>query len=460
MIAMTPQEWLNVLASRLDKRQPEIAVKRSYVNGEAPLPESGENVRAAWAAYQRKARTNYGGLATKSLCNRIRAVSVTVGSDDDIEATTAARRIFRDNRLAVQFSDAVIDSAVTGIGYLLLGMDADGAVITAEKPELFIAAPDPLRPWVARAAAKVWRDADAAQDYALVWANGQRQEFSRSAYVIDTTTVIRSAAGGWLPTGRAESYQGNPPVAILDWEDPAGFVYPHHDVIDRINLGKLQRLVIAAMQAFRQRALKKNNLPAGWDKDEDGNDIDLAKVFEPSPGALWDLPEGIDIWESSTTDIMPLLEGEKADARDFAAVSGTPISVFIPDGANQSAEGAHNAKDQQISQAQDAIDRFKPAAAGIMVRALAAEGFDLGGVTVDVQFAKPEHVSMSEKYAAAAQAKQAGESIKTIQRKILGYTPEEMTQAEQDLADEQLSAALAVQAATPTDAPASENVNA
>jgi hypothetical protein len=460
MIATTPEEWLPILARRLDARQPDIAVKRSYVNGEAPLPESGENVRAAWKAYQRKARTNYGGLAAKSLCNRIRAVSVTVGADDDLAVTSAARRIFRDNRLSVQLSDAVTDSAVTGIGYLLLGMDADGAVITAEKPELFIAAPDPLRPWVARAGAKIWRDVDQARDYALVWANGQRQEFSRSAYVTDTTTVIRTAEGGWLPTGNIESYQGAPPVAILDWENPAGFVYPHHDVIDRINLGKLQRLVIAAMQAFRQRALKKSNLPEGWDKDADGNDIDLAKVFEPSPGALWDLPEGIDIWESSTTDIMPLLEGEKADARDFAAVSGTPISVFIPDGANQSAEGAHNAKDQQISQAQDAIDRFKPAAAGIMVRALIAEGLDLAGATVDVQFAKPEHVSMSEKYAAAAQAKQAGESIKTIQRKILGYTPEEMAQAEQDLADEQLAAALAVQVAEPVAAPVAANANA
>lgn len=447
MVASTPAEWLPILALRLDQRQAEVARRRSYVNGEAPLPEMNRNTREAWLNFQKKARTNYGGLAAGSLCNRIRAVSVTVGSDERSEALAAARRIFRDNRLAIQVADAVWDSVVTGVGYLLLGSDSGGAVITAEKPELFIAAPDPLRPWSARACAKFWRDVDAKADYALVWAGGQRQMFGRSAYVVDATSFVTTAQGGWLPMGEPETYVGTPPVAILDWKDPRGFIAPHSDVIDRINLGKLQRLVITAMQAYRQRALKKKDMPANWDKNPDGSDIDLARVFEPSPGALWDLPEGIDIWESTPADLIPLLEGEKADARDFAAVSGTPISVFIPDGANQSAEGAHNAKDQQISQAQDAISRFQPAVDGIMARAIETEGVDLAGATVDVQFAKPEHVSMSEKYAAAALAKQAGESRKSIQRNILGYTPDQIAQDETDLAEEQLAAALAVETA-------------
>lgn len=455
MAATTPEEWLPILTKRLDSRQPEIARRRSYVNGEAPLPEMNTNTRKAWADFQRKSRTNYGGLAAVSLCNRIRVVSVMVGADEAAPELGAARRIFRDNRIPIQVADAVWDSVTTGYGYLLLGLDSGGAVVTSEKPELFITAPDPVRPWVARAAAKVWRDIDAGYDYALVWADGQRQLFFRTPYMTDTNTLIRSAEGDWTILGNPETYSGNPPVVMFDWKDPRGFIAPHSDVIDRINLGKLQRLVTASMQAFKQRFVK-GDLP---DKDEDGNDIDWSKSFDAAPGAVWNLPTGIDVSELSETDIRPLLEGEKADARDFAAVSGTPISVFIPDGANQSAEGAHNAKDQQISQAQDAIARFQPAVVAIMVRALSAEGFDTSNATVDVQFARPEHVSMSEKYAAAALAKQAGESIKTIQRKILGYTPEEMTQAEQDLADEQLSAAFAV-SQTPVTTPTATNVNA
>ncbi len=447
MVASTPAEWLPILAYRLDYRQPEIALKRSYVNGEAPLPEMGANVRAAWVSFQKKARTNYGGLAAGSLCNRIRAVSVSIGADENEAAILAARRIFRDNRMAVQISDAVWDACVTGFGYLLLGIDELGAVVTAEKPELFIAAPDPIRPWVARACAKIWRDVDAKADYALVWANGSRELFSRPSFESETNVQIRSAQGGWVSTGAVDSYVGTPPVAMLDWKDPRGFIFPHADVIDRINLGKLQRLVITAMQAYRQRALKKKDLREGWDKDSEGHDIDLAKVFEPSPGALWDLPEGIDIWESTPADIIPLLEGEKADARDFAAVSGTPVSVFTPDGANQTTEGVLAASAQQIGEASDARDRFKPAIDALFTRAIEAERIDLGGAVVSINFADPQHISMSEKYAAAALAKQAGESRKSIQRNILGYTPEQIDQDEIDLAEEQLAAALAVETA-------------
>jgi hypothetical protein len=201
-------------------------------------------------------------------------------------------------------------------------------------------------------------------------------------------------------------------------------------------LGKLQRLVITAMQAFRQRATK-GGLPQ---EDEDGNSIDYSKIFEPAPGALWDLPEGIDIWESEQTDIRPMLEGEKADARDFAAVTRTPISVFIPEGANQSAEGAASAKEGQVFQAKDEISRLTVGLAVAIVYALRVEGVDLGADTVSVLWEPPEHVSMAEKFAAAAQAKAAGLSLRTIQRTILGMGPDEIALEEADRADELLAA--------------------
>jgi hypothetical protein len=449
MVATTPAEWLPILAKRLDDRQAELEVRRSYVNGDAPLPEMGRNTRAAWVAFQQKARTNYGGLAAGSLCNRIRAVSVSVGSDETAPALEAARRVWRDNRMPIQVADAVWDAATVGVGYLLCALDDGGAVISAERPEFAIAAPDPLRPWRARAFAKIWRDDDLRLDFALVWANGARQQFMRESYDPRSSLPVRSADGYWEPMSAPVQYQGPVPVVILDWKDPRGFIAPHADVIDRINLGKLQRLVTTAMQAFKQRFIE-GGLPQ---KDDDGNDLDWGRAFEYAPGAIWDLPEGIKVTELSETDIRPLLEGEKSDARDFAAVSGTPISVFIPDSENQSAEGAHNAKDQQISQAQDAIARFKPAVDAIMVLALTAEKVDLAGATVDVQFAKPEHVSLTEKYSAAAQAKAAGESWKSIARNILGYTPEQIAQDEIDRAEEQLATQLALNATAPAVTP-------
>lgn len=434
-MADSTDKWLVTLAKRMDARASEIERLRNYATGKAPLPEMGENLRASWIKFQKKSRTDYGGLAVGSLADRITVQGVQIGDTNDNDAVIAARRIWRDNRLDVQFASAILDYLQTGWGYIAVGLDGGSAMVTRERPEQFIAAADPLRPWRARAALKVWRDADAGMDFARVWADGIAQTYARQTRN-DLGMLQLAAHVGWMTSGDPDQYDGMPPVAILD--RGSAFLAPHTDVIDRINLGKLQRLVTTAMQAFIQRAVK-GNLP---EKDSDGNEIDWAKAFEPAPGALWDLPEGIDIWESRFTDIRPMLEGEKTDARDFAAVTRTPISVLLPDGANQSAEGAAAATKAQVMQARSEIKQLKPAIAVAIVYALRAEGFDLGADTVEILWDDAEHVSQSEKYAAASQAKAAGLPLRHIFRDILGMSQQQIAQAEQDIAAEQLSLAL------------------
>lgn len=432
-MANTPEEWLPILADRLDKRYPRIALLRSYADGNAPMPEMGQNVRASWIAFQRKACTNYGGLAVESLANRMIPNGIRIGDTDDNPAVAAARRIWRDNRMNVTIADAIRDVLTCSIGYLVVGLQDGEAVVSREIPEQAIAAADPLRPWKARAFLKVWRDLDAGKDFALVYTRGLRQLFSRPS-MTDSKVLVTRAVGGWTP-GLIEVFEGDPPVVILERHGGVGLFEPHIPVIDRINLGKLQRLVITAMQAYRQRAMK-GGLP---EKDEDDNDIDWKQVFEPAPGALWDLPEGVEVWESQQTDIRPLLDGETQDARDFAGVVRTPLSVFLPEGANQSAEGAAFAKEQQVFQAKDEIVRVTVGIAVALVYALRAEGVDLAGDTLEVLWEPPHLASQSEKYAAAAQATGIV-SRKTIQRDILGMSPDQISQDEADLALEQLQA--------------------
>lgn len=434
MAESTPDEWLQLLSKRMDDRYPRIALLRSYTSGNPPMPEMGEHLRASWVAFQRKATTNYGGLAVESLANRIIPNGIHIGETDDNPAVVTARRIWRDNRMSVAVADTIRDYLTTSIGYLQVGLDSSAqAVITRETPEQFIAATDPLRPWKARATLKVWRDIDLQVDFAQVTIPGVRQMYSRPATL---AFRVSRASGGWSALGGPQTFQGDPPTIILERHDSVGLFEPHIPVIDRINLGKLQRLVITAMQAYKQRALKGEVS----DTDDEGNPIDLAAMFEPAPGALWNLPEGVDVWESQSTDIRPLLEGEKGDARDFAAVTRTPISVFIPEGSNQSAEGAAAAKEGQIAQAYDEISRIQVGLELAVVYALRAEGVDLGTDTVEVTFVPPEHVSLTEKYTAAAQAKAAGLSRNSILRDILGMSPDKIAQDTADLADEQLQA--------------------
>ena len=430
-MASTPEEWLPILAGRMDARMPAIAKLRKYASGDAIMPEMGANTKASWKAFQKKARTNYAGLGCQSLAGRIVPTGVSVGNSRTNAAVDALRRVWRDNRLSIVFADVIRLMLSVRVGYLITGIRDGEPVITSEPPERVITAPDPVQPWRARAALKAWRDDDAKKDYAYVWVPGIRQRFSRDVKT-ESGTIRGTIAEGWELDGEPEIYDGPVPVYAVENEDGVAEFEPHIDVIDRINLGKLQRPVVTAYQALKARALK--NLP---EKDEEGNDIDWGKRLDFAPGALIDLPEGIDVWESEAVDIRPLLEGEKQDARDFAAVMRTPIDVFIPEGQNQSAAGAANAHKGEIQKAKDRINRARAPMEAALLSALRILGLD-EGETIQVTFESPEHISLTEKAAAAQAAKGAGKSQRWIDQHIWGMSPDEIDREEADRAAEQL----------------------
>lgn len=444
MALETPEDWLPVLTRRLDDRRPRIDLLRSYTNGNAPLPEMGRNVRVAWERFQRKARTNFGDLIVEALAERLIPNGVRVGqasTDDD-----TARTIWRSNRMDVAVADTIRDMLAVSVGYMVVGRDADGrAVVTSEQPEFMYAATDPLRPWVARAAVKVWRDLDEGFDYAFVWASGQRQKFRRPMH--DTTRngrkqLLTRASGTWEPVGDPELYSGAPPVVVFENHSGVGEFEPHTDLIDRINLVILQRMVTIAMQAFRQRAIKGNLPETVTAPDGSEKKIDWAAVFSPAPGALWELPEGIEIWESqeSAQSIQSMLNAVKDDIRDLSAVTRTPLPMVAPEGQNQSAAGAEFSKEGLVMKAKDRIARITPSLAEVMKIALQVENSAFEE-TVTVGFMDPTWVSYSEKYAAAVEAKSVDIPFRWRAINILGFTADEVDQMEIDMAAQELTLA-------------------
>lgn len=443
-MARTLDQWIAFLTRRMDEARPRVDRLRGYTNGNAPLPEMGPNLRKSWEAFQRRALTNAGALIVDTLAERIIPNGILVGESPDSPMAVRARRIWRDNRLDIAFKDAARDAFTTGTGYLLITRAADGrAVVTRERPEQFYAEPDPTRPWKAEAAVKVWRVLSEATDHMVVWNAGVKTSYERSAYD-ERNQIIRRVQGKWDLTG-IETYTGDPPVVLLSNKDDLGEFEAHTGLIDRINTGILYRLVTMAMQTYRQRALKTpaDDQGAGLPEETEGGDqIDYQEIFEPGPGALWELPPGVEIWESQTVDLTPMLNAVKDDWRELAGETHTPLSAMLPDSANQSASGAEQPTRQLVFKAEDRILRFKPALAVMLVKALQVEGVDLAGETVEVKFAPPATVSMTERYAAAAQAKAAGEALETIQENILGYSPEQIAQDKQRRAEEQLALAL------------------
>lgn len=448
-MAKTLDQWVEFLTARMDRARPRVDRLRSYTNGNAPLPEMGPNLRRSWRDFQRRALANSGALIVDTLVERLVPNGILVGEAPDGPLAIQARRIWRDNRLDIAFKDAARDAATTGIGYLLITADEDGrAVVTRERPEQFYAEPDPLRPWKAMAAVKVWRSMSEGTDNLVVWVDGVCASFTRDCYN-DQRQLINRVQGKWDLVS-LDAFEGSPPVVLLENKDHMGEFEAHTGLIDRINTGILYRLVTMAMQTYRQRALKTPREEAGAPvPEDDGEDVDYQEIFEPGPGVLWELPPGVEIWESQTVDLSPMLAAVKDDWRELAGETHTPVSAMLPDAANQSASGAEQPTRQLVFKAEDRILRFKPALAVMIVRALQVEGADLADATVEVKFAPPATVSMTERYAAAAQAKAAGEALETIQENILGYSPEQIAQDKQRRAEEQLALAVGLQAASP-----------
>ncbi len=440
----TPEQWLQILTRRLDLRRTHVNTLRKYADGDAPLPEMSKETAEAWQRFQKKSRTNWGDLIVSSVVDRIVPNGITVNGDPKHPKAREAQRIYRDNRMDSVIKDWVRFGLMFAQSYLTLWRGEDGRpVITADSPETMCVITNPLQKWRPVAALRVWRVDEEALDYAMVWTEGRWDLFTRPTYtaiehkVIPTRWLTNLAEGSWNLSKSGSSL--GVPVVLFNNPGGAGEYENSLDLIDRINAGILERLVIVAMQAFRQRALTGGMLP---EKDEQGNTIDWAKVFAPAPGALWNLPAEMNIWESQQIDTGPILLASKDDVRQLSAVTRTPLPMLMPDSANTSAEGARSAENGYIFRCRDRATEAKLGSAAVMVMALAMTGNPLeDNETLDVSFEPVERITMAEKYAAALAAKNAGESIKSIQRNVLGYSPDQIAQDAIDRAQDALVAA-------------------
>jgi hypothetical protein len=207
-------------------------------------------------------------------------------------------------------------------------------------------------------------------------------------------------SGGWTPLDVTDGLV--PWVSMVPFFNSGGVseFEQHEDILARIDYGILQRLVVMAMQAYRQRATK-GELP---EHDEAGNSIDYGELLKPGPGALWQLPEGVDLWESQASDPTPLLAAVKDDIRDLSAVTRTPLTTLIPDGANQSADGATFAREGLLFKTGNRIEHAKAGWSQVLAQALAVHAGAGELPDVDVDFRPAAHLSLSERADAATKA--------------------------------------------------------
>lgn len=434
--ARSPGWWLARLMVKLGERQARYELLDSYYRGDPPLPWGPEGCRQAFQKFQRKARLNLAAMIADSVTERMKPVGFRTGASADQEGDDQAWKIWQANNLDAEAPLLFSTCAVMSEAYTIVGgpdPDTKVPVISCEDPRQVITEQDPANRRRTIAALKVWVDdvdgVDRAKLYlpGIVYSavrrnrpTGELMSFDPSGWEWeDDGQKLPAFAARIVPVTRFVLRSNLAGDALGEFEDCI-------DDFDRINLMLLQRLTVAVMQAFRQRALKNGDaLP---DTDEDGEEIDYNDIFSADPGAFWMLPEGVEVWESAGVDLTPLLESVKADIRDVLATSRTPLHYMFPDAAGGSAEGASLGREglifragARITQAEDPLEQTMSLALLFMGEKERAQRPDL-----EVIWQAPERVSTAERYDAAVKAQAAGVPWTTIMRDILGFSPQQI----------------------------------
>lgn len=457
------QQLFNELSDR--RRQNRLESLHAYLTGNAPLPRGAERAREAYEAFMRMARSNFAHLVVAALAHRLRITGFRSAAQSDETGDPELGSLW--NRAGLNVISADVTKATLGLSeaYVIVGdidEDTDAAVVTYEDPRWIVGMPDPANGRRLIAALKIKYDAAANVDRAYLYLAGKVFAPGANAQIWVAERSAMGRIGGlagfdyrdwtWSPLRSGALRHDRVPVVRFDNADGMGEFEAHTDLLDRINHQILQRMTIAVMQAFRQRAVK--GLPTVYPKGhpQEGKEIDYGDVFVSDPAAVWHLPPNAEMWESAAIDLTPLLAAAKDDITQLCVVTETPLYYMMPAGQNQSAEGATAQRESLIFKALDRINRVTPKWIDVVALMLLQAGATdrqalsrLGPI-----WASPEMLSLAERADAASKAQDI--PWRSRMQLIWGFDPDTVDRMQTERMDEflfQQQVANALAAAQP-----------
>lgn len=439
---MSPGWWLENLGKQLFADQPRLNLLDSYFRGDPPLPASAPTARAAYQLFQRVSRANFAEMIVEAPRQRMIPLGFRTGAAGDELGDAAAREIWRANDLDVESVDVHQGMLALSRSYAMVGRVDGEVLITAEDARQVVTSHDPATRR-ARAALKVFRDEALSTDWAYLHLPGWLYVAGRPAPKSGTLFSTTFSARQWKWSGSFAIPEAQGRIPVVRFANPRGLgeFETHVDTLDRINVMILQRVVIAVMQAFRQRAVK-GELPS---HDKAGNPIDYNSIFAAGPDALWTLPEGVEMWESAAVDLTPVLSSVKADLLQLASETSTPMHMFMPEAVTGSAEGASLAREGLVFKTEDRLARASIGWRQVMSLAFRFQGDEERAnlSALEPIWASPERRSLAERGSAAAQAKASGVPWRSIMTEIWQFPPELVDRMESERAADAFIAELA-----------------
>ena len=427
--------WMQRLAVDLyhQDRRRRLDELEAWHAGSPPLPGAPAAARDAVKEFQRHSRSNFFALIEEAVRERQRVRGLRTSVDDDATGDGEAWALWEDMNLPVVSADVHRLKARFGVAYALVSPPKDDApgipVVTFEDPRWCVASPEPDRPWRLRSGLKVLHDDVEQRTKAFLYRPGRVDVAWVEAKSKD---AARFNPATWQWDTELTRVFADPdlmPLVLFENLDGVGEAEPHLDLLRRINFMVLQRLTIAVLQAFKQRAVK--GVPV---KDDQGNAIDYDNIFSADPAALWLMPATAEIWESGQVDLSGILESVKDDVRTLSAVSRTPLPMLDPTSGNQSAEGAAASREGLVFKVEDRNSRDQQGWAQVVSAAYRWLGRDAGRVSVI--WAPPQRASLAERGSALSQAAAAGVPFRTRMIEFGEFDPADVDRMEQEREDD------------------------
>ncbi len=450
-----PDWWLLRLGARLEADRHRLDMLDNYWRGNHPVPFGNRKMREAYRKFQKQSRTNFMKLVAESVIERLKVTGFRTGSDGSDTLDKDAWGWWQSNHLDADSGLVHRAAIVMSRAYVIVGEDPNKPgrpLVTGEDPRQVIHESSPVNRRNRLAALKTWWDdiqnrtlavlylPDSIHYYRSVATSNEPQS---SAFGASNKWEIDTAEGD---NGSIDNTLGEVPVVpFLNIPDLGGSTLGEfEDVLsiqDRINTEVLDRLVISAMQAYRQRWATGTDLT-----DKDGNpDGD----FDPGADLLWNVPdENAKFGEFQPVDLAGVLRAVESDVQHLAAITRTPPHYLLGAMVNTSGDALAAAETGLVSKVEERSTEFGESWELVYQLAGRITGKNVPD-DCEVIWKDPQFRTLTEKAAASVQMMTAGVPWRTRMR-ALDYTPSEIDRMQSERASDALMTAVTAPQVSPT----------
>lgn len=442
----TPDWWLLRLGKRLESDRARFDTLDQYWRGDHPLPFGNQKMREAFRRFQKQSKTNFMKLVAESVIERLKVVGFRTGADGNETLDKNAWDWWQANHLDAD-SGLVHRAAITmSRAYVIVGQDLHNEgqpLVTGEDPRQVIheSAPDNRRNRLS--ALKTWWDDTSKRHVAVLYLPDTIHYF-RSSYTSNEPQPQTFNLPSQWDIDDSESEVGYvrnplgvvPVVPFLNCPDLFGATLGEFEDVtpiqDRINTEVLDRLVISAMQAYRQRWAIGVDLT-----DEDGNP---SGDFDPGADLLWSVPdENAKFGEFQPVDLTGILKAVEADVQHLAAITRTPPHYLLGAMINASGDALAAAETGLTSKVVERAIEFGESWELVYQLAGKVMGQDVPN-DCEVIWTNPQFRTLTEMAAANVQLMTAQVPWRT-RMSLLDFTPAQIDRMESERASDALMAA-------------------